>query len=64
MMLAYPDYMCSMHVLGENTLESAKKLGYLDAKELYPDVPVRSLQEFVQEFYAKEEPGDVWLRLL
>ena len=54
------EYTYSMSVLGENTLENAKKLGYLDAHELYPDIPVQSLAEYAKEFYAMEEPGSVY----
>ncbi|KAI0364824.1 NAD-P-binding protein [Pilatotrama ljubarskyi] len=55
-------YMYSIHILGENTLESAKRLGYLDARELYPDGPKRSLEEFAKEYYSREEPGLEYLR--
>ena len=58
--LTWADYMYSMRVLQENTLENAKKLGYLDARELYPDIPKHTLEEYAQEFYAMEEPGDVY----
>ena len=54
------EYAYTMSVLGENTLENVKKLGYLDARELYPDIPVQSLAEFAKEFYAMEEPGVVY----
>ena len=50
-------YARSICVLGENTLENAKALGYLDARELYPDIPVLSLEEFAEEFYKLPEPG-------
>ncbi len=50
-------YMTSMHFLQENTLENAKRLGYLDARELYPDIPAQSLEEFAEEFYSLPEPG-------
>ena len=64
MALSYSDYMYSMHVLGENTLENAKKLGYLEVQELYPDVPKHPLHEFAKEFYAMEEPGEAYLRVM
>ena len=57
---AWLEYMVSMHVLGENTRANALALGYLDARELYPDVPVQSLEEFAREFYRLEEPGTEW----
>ena len=55
-------YMNSMHFLKENTLENAKKLGYLDARELYPDIPKHTLEEYAQEFYSMPEPGEVYNR--
>ncbi|TFK78526.1 NAD-P-binding protein [Polyporus arcularius HHB13444] len=50
-------YMLSMHFLQENTLENAKRLGYLDARELYPDIPAQSLEDYAKEFYSLPEPG-------
>ena len=47
----------SMHVIGENTLENAKRLGYLNAKELYPDISQLTLENFAKDFYAMEDPG-------
>ncbi|EIW53911.1 NAD-P-binding protein [Trametes versicolor FP-101664 SS1] len=55
-------YMYSMHILGENTLENAKRLGYLDVRELYPDVPRYTLEDFAKEFYTWENPGKVFDR--
>ena len=54
---AWNELQISMFVLQENTLENAKKLGYLDARELYPDVAPLSLEEYAKQFYAMEEPG-------
>ncbi|OJT12163.1 hypothetical protein TRAPUB_11273 [Trametes pubescens] len=48
-----------MHILDENTLENAKRLGYLDVRELYPDVPRYTLEGFAKEFYTWENPGRV-----
>ena len=56
---AWLEYMVSMHVLGENTRANALALGYLDARELYPDMPRHSLEDFAKEFYAMKDPGDV-----
>ncbi|TFK84354.1 NAD-P-binding protein [Polyporus arcularius HHB13444] len=56
-MQSWNEYTYSMHILGENTLENAKRLGYLDARVLYPDVPTITLEEYAQEFYAMEEPA-------
>ena len=50
-------YQFSMHVIGENTLENAKRLGYLNAKELYPDISQLTLENFAKDFYAMEDPG-------
>ena len=58
--LAYCGYIRSICVLKENTLENAKRLGYLDARQLYPDIPVRSLEEYAEEFYKLPEPGYVY----
>ncbi len=55
-------YMYSMHILAENTLENAKRLGYLDYRALYPDVPRHTLEDFAKEFYTWENPGKVFDR--
>ncbi|KAI0692307.1 NAD-P-binding protein [Cerioporus squamosus] len=57
MKLAINGYMQSMLALEENTLANAKKLGYLDARELYPDIPPYSLADFAKEFYSLPDPG-------
>ena len=44
--------MISMHYLGENSIANAKKLGALDAKELYPDLVATPFKEFAKNFYA------------
>ena len=62
MQLGLSEYMLSLHVRGENTLANAKKLGYLDARELYPDVRAKGLEEFAREMYALEEPGAIHLK--
>ncbi|KAI0740568.1 NAD(P)-binding protein [Earliella scabrosa] len=54
------EYEYSVSILGENILENAKKLGYLDARELYPDIPVYSVEEYAKAFYAMEDPGDLY----
>ena len=50
-MVSWNEYLQSMYVLEENTLENAKRLGYLDVRELYPDIVPTSLEEYAQEFY-------------
>ncbi|CCM04174.1 uncharacterized protein FIBRA_06336 [Fibroporia radiculosa] len=46
------EYIISLHFLGENSLENAKALGALDAKELYPDVATNSFEEYASKFYS------------
>jgi hypothetical protein len=40
-------YDYSKYVRKDNTPEKAKELGYLDARELYPELKPRSFKEFV-----------------
>ena len=47
-------YLHSLYVRGDNTAENAKKEEYgsaLDAKELYPDIVVTSLEAYAAEYY-------------
>lgn len=46
-------YQYSKHVRGDNCSKFAKKLGALDANELYPDIEKQSLEDFAKEFYAE-----------
>ena len=57
---AWAEYVISIHFLGENTLENAKRLGYLDARELYPDQLRYTLEDFAKELYDMEDPGSVY----
>ena len=57
MVQAWNELQIGILVLEENTLENAKRLGYLDARELYPDITPLSLEEYAKEFYAMEDPG-------
>ena len=57
-MHAWNEYFYSIHILGENTLENAKKLGYLDVHELYPDIPRYPFAKFAEEFYSLPNPGE------
>lgn len=50
----WTEYQYSIHILGENNLENAKRLGALDAQELYPDIPVTSFEEFTKTYYTTE----------
>ncbi len=49
-------YRYSAFVLRENTLENAKKLGYLDVRELYPDIMPLPLAEYGKVFYGLPDP--------
>lgn len=40
-------YAYSKYVRKDNTPENAKYLGYLDARELYPDLKPKSFRDFV-----------------
>lgn len=53
--IALWQYHKIMWVLGENTVENAKKEefgGALDAKELYPDLTPKTLREVAPAYYA------------
>lgn len=50
------EYLYSVFVRGDNTIENAKKEEYggaLDAKELYPDIKLISFAEYAKEFYSQ-----------
>jgi hypothetical protein len=47
--LGMPEYKNLLGVRGDNTPEHAKYLGYLDAKELYPDFKATPLETYIQE---------------
>lgn len=50
------EYMYSVYVRGDNTIENAKKDEYggaLDAKELYPDLKLISFTDCAKEFYSQ-----------
>ncbi|KAI0756723.1 NAD-P-binding protein [Daedaleopsis nitida] len=51
------EYFYSMFALQENTLENAKKLGYLDVRELYPDIAPLPFKEYAKSFYSFDDPG-------
>ncbi|KAF8920525.1 hypothetical protein CPB85DRAFT_1556573 [Mucidula mucida] len=46
-------YYNSLYIRGDNTLANAVAGGSLDARKLYPDVPVASVEQAAKEFYAK-----------
>lgn len=43
------EYLNSWGVRGDNTPEHARYLGYLDGKELYPDMKLISFETYVTE---------------
>jgi hypothetical protein len=43
------EYKYSLGIRGDDTPEHAKYLGYLNARELYPDVDVIPLKTFIEE---------------
>lgn len=48
-------YLRSIFVRGDNTLENAKKDEYggaLEGRKLYPDLKLRTLEDYAKEFYA------------
>jgi hypothetical protein len=46
------EYINSLYVRGDNSVEAAKKDGYLIAQELYPEVPLQSAEEWAKEYYS------------
>ncbi|KAF5020053.1 hypothetical protein F66182_7934 [Fusarium sp. NRRL 66182] len=51
---AEKDYKNSWGLRGDNTPEYARYLGYLDAKDLYPDLKSKTLKEYIQELLDKK----------
>ena len=49
-------HLRSVCVRGDGSLKNALALGYLDARELYPDIPMTTLEEFAAWFYKLPEP--------
>jgi hypothetical protein len=45
-------YKYSKFIRGDNTPEVAKYLGYLDARELYPDFKPKTFEEFTKDLLA------------
>lgn len=46
---AVASYKNSWGIRGDNTPETARYLGYLDARELYPDIKPRSFTSYIDE---------------
>jgi hypothetical protein len=42
------EYYYSLEIRGDNTPEHAEYLGYLNGKELYPDVQVETLEDYMK----------------
>lgn len=42
-------YMYSWGIRGDNTPACAKYLGYLDVKDLYPDLQASKVKDYIQE---------------
>lgn len=50
------EYLYSVFIRGDNTIENAKKDEYggaLDAKELYPDLKLISFTDYAKDFYSQ-----------
>lgn len=50
-------YMISWGIRGDNTPEYAKYLGYLDTKELYPDMKFTAFEEYMKQVLAGTAQG-------
>lgn len=59
---SWNEYHISMNVLGENTLENAKGLDYIDTRELYSDTTSLPFEEYAHRFYGMQDPGAVFHR--
>ncbi|EGY18628.1 isoflavone reductase family protein [Verticillium dahliae VdLs.17] len=46
------EYWNTWGVRGDNTPEKAAYLGYLDARKLYPDMKLRTIEEYIKEVLA------------
>lgn len=55
--LAMAQYTMSVHVRGDNTPEKAAYLGYLDARELYPDFKPDSIETWFQKVLDSNGEG-------
>ncbi|KAH7016467.1 uncharacterized protein B0I36DRAFT_436131 [Microdochium trichocladiopsis] len=54
------EYKYSYAVRGDNTPEHAKYLGYLDATELYPDVKIKTVEDYAREVLDGKNLGVVY----
>lgn len=53
--LIAPEYHLSWGIRGDNTPEYAKYLGYLDARDLYPDLQHTKFSEFIEAALEEKE---------
>jgi hypothetical protein len=53
---AMAQYVESVFIRGDNTLENAKRLGAIDARELYPSFKPNVTEEYARKFYENVPP--------
>ncbi|KXJ88140.1 hypothetical protein Micbo1qcDRAFT_166786 [Microdochium bolleyi] len=54
------EYKYTQAVRGDNTPEHAKYLGYLDATELYPDVKIKTIEDYAREVLSGKSLGVIY----
>ncbi|KAK0392852.1 hypothetical protein NLU13_2346 [Sarocladium strictum] len=59
---AVTEYKVSCGIRGDNEPGRARYLGYLDARELYPDLKTKSVDEFVKELVEGSRTATVYAR--
>ena len=47
------EYVYSIYICGDNTVENAKRQGGLDARVLYPDYVPKTIEQVARSFYAQ-----------
>lgn len=52
--LGMAQYMNLLGIRGDNTPENAKYLGYLDVKELYPEVESTPFKHFIKDMLEQK----------
>ncbi|KAL0948763.1 hypothetical protein HGRIS_008894 [Hohenbuehelia grisea] len=50
--LVWNQYMKSVYVSGHNSVAEAKADGWIIARDIYPDLPVRTAEEWAKEMYS------------
>lgn len=48
---AWYEYMNSLYIRGDNTVENARSWGALIGKDLYPDLDGQSVADYVKEYF-------------